>query len=323
MKIAILGSNEFDSLEYHIHDELRHQGHSAEIFDFIKILPPKIDFGVSGLSNQFVEFKNKHLLKRVLDYQPDLVIGVYRHIHPMVVKEIKQNNIKIIHVNPDQLTTLQNQQIFVEPYDIYYSKDPYMVKFMSEKLNLNAKLYFEAFNERIHKRIPVDPMTLEHQTNIDVLCFGNLYPYRNRMLEILIKSGLNLTIYGNKAKYFNPFLQNSFMNKSIFGEEKVRILNGAKIVFNNFHYAEIESVNNKFFEINGCGAFQICDYKPILNKLLPIDPKLVSFESTDDAVKLLKYFMDKPEKRFEIRDTIMAYFIENYSYKKMINNILS
>lgn len=49
--------------------------------------------------------------------------------------------------------------------------------------------------------------------------------------------------------------------KYIVGKEKARILYGAKIVFNNLHYAEIESVNNKFFEINGSGAFQLCDYR--------------------------------------------------------------
>ena len=51
------------------------------------------------------------------------------------------------------------------------------------------------------------------------------------------------------------------------------------------HYAEIESVNNRFFEVNGCGAFQLSDYRPILHELLPIDPKLVSFNSIDEGIR--------------------------------------
>lgn len=323
MKIAIIGSDSFDSLEFHIQDELTFQGHNAKIFDYSTILSSKIDMGISLISMAYVEIKNQRLLKAILEFQPDLVIGVYRHIHPLVVKTIKLEKIKIIHINPDQLTTLQNQQLFVEPYDVYFTKDPYMVNFMKNKLDLNVRLYSEAFNDRMHKRPDIDPVLLEKETNIDVLCFGNLYPYRNRMLHILKENEINITMFGHKAKYFDGFLDNNFQNRGIYGEEKAEILNGAKIVFNNFHYAEIESVNNKFFEISGSGAFQICDFKPILKDLLPIDPKLISFESIDEAKKLIQFYTDKPEKRFELRDTIMSHFKENFTYKQLIKNILN
>ena len=323
MKVAIIGSDSFDSLEFHIHDELTVQGHTSKIFDYATLLSSRIDMGLSLISMSYVESKNQKLLKAILEFQPDLVIGIYRHIHPLVVKAIKLKKIRIIHVNPDQLTTFQNQQLFVEPYDVYFTKDPYMVDFMKNKLNLNARLYSEAFNDRIHKRPINDPILLEKETNIDVLCFGNLYPYRNRMLHILKQNEINITMFGYKAKYFDDFLNSNYRNRGIYGEEKSKILNGAKIVFNNFHYAEIESVNNKFFEISGSGAFQICDYKPILNDLLPIDPKLISFETIDEAKKMIKFYLHKPEKRFEIRDTLMSHFKENYTYKQLVKNILN
>lgn len=266
--------------------------------------------------------KTKKLLHSILEFKPDLVIGVYRHIHPLIVKAIKQEKIKIIHLNPDALTTFQNQQLFVESYDEYFTKDPYVLSFMKNKLDLNVKLYSEAFNPRMHKRPEVDLVKLENETNIDVLCFGSLYPYRNRMLHVLKENRVNLTLYGYKNKYFDIFLMNEYKKREIYGEEKAKILNGSKIVFNNFHYAEIESVNNKFFEINGSGGFQICDYKPILKDLLPIDPKLVSFNNMDEAKKLINYYIDKPEKRFEIRDVIMNHFKENYTYRHLVNQIL-
>jgi spore maturation protein CgeB len=323
MKVAIIGSDSFDSIEFHIHDEFTIQGHNAKIFDYSTILSSKIDMGLSLISMSYVESKNQKLLKAILEFQPDLVIGVYRQIQPFVVKAIKQEKIKIIHVNPDALTNFQNQQLFVEPYDVYFTKDPYMVHFMKNKLNLNVKLYSEAFNDRIHKRPITDSVFLEKETDIDVLCFGNLYPYRNRMLHILKENDINITMFGHKTKYFDGFLDTNFQNRGIYGEEKARILNGAKIVFNNFHYAEIESVNNKFFEISGSGAFQICDYKPILKDLLPIDPKLISFETIDEAKKLIQFYIDKPEKRFELRDTIMSHFKENFTYKQLLKSILN
>ena len=55
-------------------------------------------------------------------------------------------------------------------------------------------------------------------------------------------------------------------------KSKSNLLFGSKIVFNNLHYAEIESVNCKFFEILGIGGFQICDYRPIINEYSKVDP---------------------------------------------------
>lgn len=323
MKIAIIGAINFDSLEYHIHDELLAQGHTAKIFTYKSLLPKKVDFGISQVFMSYVERKNIKLLEDVLNYKPELVIGVYRHIHPLVIKTIKEQGIKIININPDALINLQNQQMFVEPYDAYFSKDPYMVRFMKAKLDLNIFQYQEAFNPRIHQKPDRSFKEMEDETDIDVLCFGNLYPYRNRMLRLLKEKNIDITMFGHTAKYFDSFLDENFKNRGIYGDEKSKTLNGAKIVFNNFHYAEIESVNNKFFEITGSGAFQICDYKPILNDLLPIDPKLVSFESIDEAERLIKHFLNKPEERWEIRNTLSDYFQENYTYSYMLNDILS
>jgi spore maturation protein CgeB len=322
MKIAIIGSKGFDGLEFHLHDELIFLGIHAKIFDYETYLPKKIDFGLSYLSMLYDNRKNKNLLNAILLFQPDLVIGVYRHINPFVIKTIKEEKIRVIHINPDQLTTLQNQQIFTELYDTYYTKDPYMFRFMKNNLKLNVKLYNEAFNPRFHRRPEVDLNLLERELNIDVLCFGNLYPYRNRMLQLLKAKGFDITIYGNKARYFDQSLNENYRNRGIYGEEKVKILNGAKVVFNNLHYAEVESVNNKFFEISGSGAFQICDYRPILNDLLPIDPNLVSFRNIDEAEKLIRYYLNSPEKRNELRDVIQSHFLENFTYSHLINFIL-
>lgn len=324
MRIAIIGAaNSFDSLEFHLNDELTLQGNQCKIFDFKVILSSKLDAGIALISQKYIEQKNKKLLNKILDFKPDLVIGVYRHIHPLVVKEIKKNNIKIIHVNPDQLSTLQNQQIFAETYDAYFTKDSYILNFMNKKLGLNAFIYNEAFNPRFHKRITKDFSKIENEINIDILSFGNLYPYRNLMLKQIKSSGLNISLYGKKAKYFLPELEENFNNKVIYGEEKSKILSGAKIIFNNLHYAEVESVNNKFFEINGIGAFQLCDYKKILHELLPIEPKKVSFENMDEAAKLIRHYLNEPEERYLIRNKTYDHFIENHTYENMVNRILN
>lgn len=333
MRIAIIGSNSFDSLEYNLNESFNYNGHVCQIFDIYDLWYYKVPHVSSVtrtldvLGRRYFEKYDRiifnRLLKRVLEYGPDLVIGVYRFLHPAFVRKIKQERIKIIQVNPDALTTFEFQQLFVESYDTYFTKDPYIANFMRDKMKLNVKLYYEAFNKRIHVKPTIDRETLEKKYQIDVLAFGNLYPYRNRMLLYLKSHGISLKLFGSKCRFFPCELEDVFQYKYITGKEKAEILYGAKIVFNNLHYAEIESVNNKFFEINGSGAFQLCDYRPILNDLLPIDPELVSYKSIDEGIEKIDYYLGHPGKRREISESIYQHFQDKYNYDVLINYILS
>ena len=87
-------------------------------------------------------------------------------------------------------------------------------------------------------------------------------------------------------------------------------------------YAEIESVNNRFFEVNGCGGFQLLDYRPILKDLLPVDPELVSFKSIDEAIEKIRYYLQNPEERVAISQKIYDHFIDKYTYDHLIQYIL-
>jgi hypothetical protein len=90
----------------------------------------------------------------------------------------------------------------------------------------------------------------------------------------------------------------SFRNEYITGDRKAEVLFGSKIVLNNFHYAEINSANVKFFEINGIGAFQLCDYKPVLEEYSAVDVEKFTYKTIDEAIEKIKYFLDQPLLRY-------------------------
>ena len=123
--------------------------------------------------------------------------------------------------------------------------------------------------------------------------------------------------------FFLSELESVYQHKYILGKEKSELLCGARIVFNNLHYAEIESVNNKFFEINGSGAFQLCDYRPILKDILPVDPEWVSYKSIDEAVEKILFYLKNPEKRHAISDLIYKHFQDKYNYDVLTSYILN
>lgn len=333
MKIAIIGSRGIDSMESNLQEAFAFAGHNSQIFDIYDLKRFSIkrlnkytktfDKILRSYSDTYDQSVFSALFKKVKTYSPDLVICVYRFIHPHFVDLCKHEGAKVIHINPDQITTLEYQQVFASSYDAWFVKDPYMVSFMRNKMNLNVYLYQEAFNVRYHRRPEMSKKECEKQVGIDVITYGTMYPYRCRMLKSVVDSGIDLRLYGViPHRFYNHDLDKFFQNKYLTGQEKATILYGSKIIFNQMHYAEVEGVNCRFFEANGCGSFQLSDYRPILHELLPIDPKLVSFKTIDEAIDKIKYYLNHDNERYEIAELIYKHFVGHYTYDHLVSYIL-
>ncbi|MFC6098065.1 glycosyltransferase [Flavobacterium qiangtangense] len=328
MKIALFGSKDFDSLEYHLNDSLNFLKHDVthiDIKDLVPI-PYKYSYWASKLLKKYDSYLFEKVATKIIATAPELVICTYRFTHPDCIKLIRKGlpNVAIIHVNPDQMTTLEYQQIFVSDYDAYFTKDLFMVDFMKNKMGLNTFYLPEAFNPRVHKKVTTDRTLLEKEVNIDVVAFGTMYPYRARMVENLINEGIDIKLYGTPDKRFpRKQITDNFTNEFITGDRKAEILSGAKIVFNNFHFAEVQSANVKFFEIGGIGAFQICDYKAVLEEYSIIDVEKFTFKNIHEAADLIKFYLDKPLLRHELAETQRIHFMNNHTYEHRISELLS
>lgn len=326
MKIAIIGSDKPDSMESNLMEAFIHAGHNCQIFDVIRTRN-KIISTMDKLFRTYSDIYDKNvfikLSKKVNIYNPEFVVCVYRFIHPIFVEKVKLPNRKVIHINPDALTTFEYQQIFMSNYDVWFTKDPYIVHFMRDNMHLNAVYYNEAFSTHSQCNLHYTKQEIEQEVNIDVMTYGTMYPYRVNMLRQVIDAGIDLKVYGIiPHRFYNGELDNAYQYKYIVGEEKSKILYGSKIVFNQMHYAEIEGVNCRFFEVNGSGAFQISDYRPILHKLLPIDPELVSFKSIDEGINKIKYYLAHPDERYAIAEKVYKHFISNYTYDNLVAYIM-
>lgn len=334
MKIAVVGSAREDSMEFHLADAFRHLNHDVEIFDlyngviykFKKIKPYVLALNkfLRVYNDKFDSNTYKQLANQVNKFNPDIVICLYRDIHPIFVDLVKTKNRRVVHINPDQMTTLGYQQIFASNYDAWFTKDKYMLSFMTQNMKLKTFFYNEAFNHRFNPRPNCDKFDMEKAVNIDVMTYGTFYPYRNRMMRAVIDAGIDIKLYGVVPnRFYDQYLIPHSMNRYIVAEEKARVLYGSKIVLNNFHFAEVESVNCRFFEANGIGAFQLSDYRPILKDLLPINPELVTFTSIDDAIDKMKYYLLHESERIEIADIIYKHFLDHYTYDHLAIYLLN
>lgn len=333
MNIAIIGADRRDSMESHLKDAFTHLGHNVQIFDIYssalfrnsRVRPyiQSLDKFMRTVSDRHDKNRFVAIAKKVNSFCPDLIIALYKDIHPAFVKSVKTSNNTVIHVNPDAMTTLGYQQVFAADYDAWFTKDRYMLRFMKDNMHLNAYSYTEAFNHRYNPKPDIEKSEFEKSINLDVVTYGTLYPYRTRMLGEIIKNSIDLKLYGVVPhRFFDSTLNSHCTGQYIVGEEKAKVLYGSKIVLNNLHFAEIESVNCRFFEANGCGAFQLCDYRPILSELLPIDAESVSFKNTNEAVDKIKYYLQHPTERYEIAQKVYEHFLNHYTYDHLASYLI-
>lgn len=328
MRITLFGNKDFDTLEYHLNDSFLHLNNEVTHIDIKDIfcVPYKYNYFAIKFFKMYDEYLFKKVADKIIDSEPELIVCTYRFINPICIEIIKKSlpNVYIIHINPDALTTFEYQQIFASPYDAYFTKDPYIVSFMKNKMGLNTFYLPEAFNPRVHKTSSTNRLDLENEIDIDVVTFGTMYPYRSKMLSNLINKGVNVALFGTKDKRFQRSeITSHFRDEYITGDRKTEIVMGSKIVFNNFHYAEIDSVNVKFFEIAGIGGFQLCDYKPILKEYSKIDTDKFTYNSIDEAYDLIQYYLGKPKLRYELADEQRQHFLKNHTYEHRINQIFN
>lgn len=326
MRVVIVGSKAFDSLEYHLCDSLGELKHVVSILDVTDVAPvsSKINYWASRFSESYDLTMGQLLADKVVEMGPDLVLVVYRNLHPVLVERIKKQlpGIVVAQINPDALSNLEKQQIIASDFDHYFSKEPYIVDFLRDKAGLRAHYLPEGFNPRVHQKPPVEKAVAEWLANIDVLVFGNLYAYCARMIEQLMRAGVNVAVYGTEGPYLRSVVRSVFRRQYLVGAEKNRLLYGAKIVFNNFHYAEITSVNQKYFEINGIGAFQLCDYKPTVNEYSRVPAEQVTYRTTGEAIDKIRYYLAHANERHELAAQQQRHFLEHHTVDRRVEELL-
>lgn len=326
MKVILIGSRAFDSLEYHLSDSFRALGHEAVTLDVTDVVPVsrKMTYWASRFVASYDRIVGRRLACRAIAMRPDLVVVVYRNLHPVLVEAIKEQRpaVPVVQVNPDALTNLEKQQIIAADFDHYFTKEPYMADFLRHKAGLNAHYLPEAFNPRVHQRPTIEKAVAERDADIDVLVFGSLYAYRARLVEQLLQAGIRVAVYGTEGPYLRRAVRSVFRNQYLIGDGKNRLLYGAKIVLNTFHYAEITSVNQKYFEINGTGGFQLCDYKPTLTEYTGVSVERVTYRTMPEALERIRYYLARPDERRNLADQQYRHFQQHHTFDRRVVQLL-
>ncbi len=204
---------------------------------------------------------NETVVRAHSDFGPDFVLvirGVVLSRETLLL--LKSRPVILWMMDSIFLTknTLDNidlySKVFVfEKEDIPVLRDKYAIEAEFLPLALDESVYF--------------PIDTSHKP-IDILFVGALYPNRVAMINRIIAKfpGKNIRVYGtyfsiirNIRRFLFRKDKKYYMNKTVTPEKLNRLYSKTKICLNIHHTQSQYGVNQRFFEIAGSRAFQVCD----------------------------------------------------------------
>ena len=124
--------------------------------------------------------------------------------------------------------------------------------------------------------------------------------------------------YVNRAEWINSIPN---LKKDIFviGDDMVNTINSFKIHFNR---NVADDVNYRTFETLGCKTFLLTNETENLNKLFNIGEHLITYNSKDDLLEKVNYYLNNDNEREQIAENGYKWVLKNHTYDNRAKEII-
>lgn len=337
--IVVVGPQHPDTLPKSVLVTLRNMGYKTEPVDERKMLGISFKGGVEkrGRIGFFTRFRKAgietfmkispkfelHVYNRLAclieSHRPDLIITHSAWIPPQIITRLKKNTgAKIVCWFPDHPGNIGRQYLFAAPYDALFFKDRYLVG-RARSLGLNAHYLPEACMPEWHKRVELSAEE-ERIYGCDIATAGNIYYYRAKVFESLIDR-YEVKLWGPAMPHWlDSPVRKAYQGRGVTELEKAKAFNAAKIVVNTFQ-GEVFGVNQRFFEIAGCGGFQICEYRDEIKEFFEIGKEIITFRDLNELKKQVEHYLAHPEERRKIAEAAYKRAHKEYTFRKRLEEM--
>jgi spore maturation protein CgeB len=333
LKVLVIGNGTLDCASTNCVIALRAMGHDADYFDPEE--HPKALGAIrksweakryvnrvldaAGLTRKLYE---RALIRTVEATAPDLVIVVPLYaVSARAVAAMKERSrAKITGWYQDHMANFGAHEFMLAPYDALFFKDPYIVERLREHGGItNIHLLPESCEPSVHHPLPLTDDD-RARYGCDLMVYGNLYPYRARILEHVATQ--DLRIYGlAPGPWFTHPIRARAEGRPIFRDEKIRATLAAKIVLNSCHYAEVRSANARLFEVAGIGGFQLSD-APGAPDFFEPGVEIATFRGPNELREAIAYYLARPGERAKIAAAGQRRAHRDHTYAKRLARLI-
>lgn len=301
MRVLVVGHQGFDTVSRSTADALRDLGHRVETFSPELASSPwplnQFRYGREAWSialRAAIREDRGRIQRRLLDlassFHPHWVLIVpITVILPRTIDLLKRSGAVVTGWFQDSMVNFGRGDFFEADYDGLFFQDQWVVDRLALWTGDSRIKYLpQCCDPKLHKPVIISDEDVS-KYRCDLATYGNLYPYRARVLSTL--DDFNLRIYGSRQGWEKTGLLRSHAGFPVYGVEKCKAMRAAKIIINTNHYSEIAGVNKRTYEVAGMGAFQLTD-APGLREMFD-DSQVVSYEGAKDLRAKVLYFLSR------------------------------
>jgi len=302
---------------------LRRLGNEVTVFDYRQaVLPERWYSKIRGgrrLQRFLMQFR---LLQVATSRHYDLIFVLKGEtIYPSTLSRIRQRHKGlIINWMGDEPRNFANIRNAFPHYDIVFLIDRGWVEAVQQLGYRSVHLPYGCDPE-VHRKVTLTEAE-RLWFNSDV-CYVGRRDEREGWLAQLISNSHTIKIWGygwdkTPLSTLRPHIAGSALNE----EEMVKAFNAAKIVLNLQPTQTITGVNYKIFEIAGCGAFQLTDFKPEVPEMYEPGKEIVCFRSLDELRELIERYLRDERERRRIAEAAQKRAYSDHTLEKRARKLL-
>lgn len=331
MKILFSGYHnpDFLTITEYMERAIENLGHDSFIFDDRQhILPGRLRRRIGWLNRFDLNQINKRLISLAYEAKPDIAIVTGGHrITSQTVTTLKNIGARTVLWTIDAPLNFQPIIDVAPLYDYIFCQGTEAIELLDQAGIKGANWLPMACDPAAHRPVELSPQEKEHYGS-DVVFVGSYYPNRGELFEKLIR--FNLGVWGpgwDKLHRHSP-LRTFLKGGKTKPDEWLKIYSASKIVL-AIHYQAPEisfpvyQASPRVFEALACGAFVISDNQKDVFSLFKEGSHLVRFDSPDDIVDKITYYLDHSDDRQKISRKGRQEVFNEHTYEDRIKKLLS
>ena len=348
----------YQYIDGHIAETLTKMGHTVRTFDIFTradiyhrtLLEHKLKNNIPDpLYIQMLEDRaSADLPFEALEFEPDLILHIVGRIGLRVLnvlKKIKMKTAVWFLDDPQEIDFTTKRALF---YTYAFTTEEAAVPAYKEAGHPHIEHLPLGYAPEVHSPVSIVP----EEYKSDICFIGVPFPIRAALFDDLADFMKNYTVkivgggpnvgsredpweWGRRLKRMDVY-EPSIRAEMVEPTETAKYFNGAKINL-NIHREPWDdrflrgnskkilpiSVNNRTFEIAGCGAFQLIDEsRSGISKVFEPGKEIVTYKDPDDLQKKIAYYMQHPGKRLDVARAAALRAQSEHTYEKRLTRIL-
>jgi hypothetical protein len=264
------------------------------------------------------------------EHRPEFLLHTKDELPPGAFDQLRQH-IKVIMWYPDPVIP-EWLLPYVQASDVFLTMSEGLVAEF-KKYNPNVFWLTQAFEP---SSFEIGEITKKDEQlySSDVTFVGNLgskvqYLKRRGSLESVIDAGLRLKWWGPKIpRKFSTIpllvgkLGRAYGGKFVWGEEyaKIALLSKVFLAFDSMPHIR-KSMSARMYTAVGCGAFYMCQHVDGIEEVLEPGKEIVTFQSQEEMIDLVRYYVAHDELRKKIADAGRKRILNEHTYETRMRQL--